>query len=215
MDEKPINSMKQYAFFFDSSACSGCKACEMACRDKHDLEKGIQWRRVYEVAGGEWKVENKVIRQNLVAYYVSMSCNHCQHPVCVHACPTEAMQKNEEGIVFIDPDLCIGCKYCSWACPYDAPQYNYRTGLMTKCDFCMDYLRQGKAPSCVAACPMRVLDFGEFAALKRKYPAKHIYPLPDESLTQPAFAVKIHKSAERAEDSTLEIVNREEVGYGK
>jgi hypothetical protein len=62
---------------------------------------------------------------------------------------------------------------------------------------------------------MRVLDLGEFEKLKQKYPAKHIYPLPDESLTQPAFVVKIHKSAEKAEDSTLEIVNREEVGYGK
>ena len=207
--------MKQYAFFFDSNACSGCKACEMACRDKHDLETGILWRRVYEIVGGEWKTDNNVVQQNLVAYYISMSCNHCLDPECVYACPTKAMQKSEDGIVFIDADLCIGCKYCSWACPYDAPQYNAQTGLMTKCDFCLDYLQQGKAPSCVAACPMRVLDFGELEELKRKYPSKKIYPLPDESLTQPAFVVKIHKSAEKADHANMEIVNREEVGYDK
>ena len=77
----------------------------------------------------------------------------------------------------------------------------------------MDYLHQGKAPSCVAACPMRVLDFGEFEELKRRYPSKQIYPLPDESLSQPAFAIRIHKSAEKTDHSNLEIINREEVGY--
>lgn len=215
MKKNPEKDIKQYAFFFDANACSGCKACEMACRDKHDLGKGIQWRRIYEIAGGSWEMENNAMRHNLIAYNLSMACNHCADPACVHACPTKAMQKREDGIVFIDPDLCIGCKYCSWACPYDAPQYNYTDGLMTKCDFCMDYIDEGKPPSCVAACPMRVLDFGEMEELSRKYPEKHIYPLPDEKLTRPAFVVKNHKSAKNTGEIELEIVNREEVGYDK
>lgn len=215
MNKKPDKNIKQYAFFFDANACSGCKACEMACRDKHNLYKGIRWRRVYEIAGGGWNIENKVMYHNLVAYNLSMSCNHCADPACIHACPTKAMQKREDGIVFIDPDLCMGCKYCSWACPYDAPQYNYKTGLMTKCDFCMDYIDEGKPPSCVAACPMRVLDFGEMEELSKKYPDRHVYPLPEETLTRPALVVKNHTSAKNNAGIKLEIVNKEEVGYDK
>ncbi|MCF8230338.1 MAG: dimethylsulfoxide reductase subunit B [Bacteroidales bacterium] len=203
--------MKQYAFYFDSNACSGCKACEMACRDKHDLPEDLRWRRVYEIAGGQWSQDNKLSIPELVAYNISLSCNHCEDPACVHACPTSAMQKREDGIVFIDPEKCMGCKYCSWACPYDAPQYDKRTGLMTKCDFCMDYIDQGKEPSCVAACPMRVLDFGELHAMKKRYPDKHVYPLPTEQLTKPAFCISQHAHLKGKENMEFSILNKEEV----
>ncbi len=203
--------IKQYAFYFDSNACSGCKACEMACRDKHDLAEGIRWRRVYEVAGGEWERKGEAVMPRLLAYNLSISCNHCEDPACVHACPTTAMQKRADGIVFVDPEKCMGCKYCAWACPYDAPKYDKSSGLMTKCDFCMDYIDQGKEPSCVAACPMRVLEFGELEELQEKYGEKHVFPLPEETLTRPAFVLRRHHGMHKIDVDEFSLINKEEV----
>ena len=161
---------KQLGFYFNSSACTGCKACQVACKDKNDLEVGLLWRRVYEVSGGDWEEREGVYRNSVFAYNISMACNHCEKPECVYKCPTNALQKDKKrGIVSIDPELCIGCRYCEWNCPYGAPQYDKNNGVMTKCDFCSDYLEQGKAPACVDACPMRALDFGEIGALRKKY----------------------------------------------
>ncbi|MDZ7741221.1 MAG: DMSO/selenate family reductase complex B subunit [Bacteroidota bacterium] len=202
---------KQLAFYFDSNSCSGCKACEMACRDKHDLPAGIRWRRVYEIAGGEWKQDKGINIPAVIAYNISLSCNHCEDPACVHACPTTAMQKRPDGIVFVDPEKCMGCKYCSWACPYDAPQYDKIAGIMTKCDLCRDYIDKGKEPSCVAACPMRVLGFGELKELKMIHAEEHVYPMPDQSLTKPALAFRKHAHLSKAEKIEFTIVNKEEV----
>ena len=201
--------MKRLAFYFDSSSCSGCKTCQMACKDKNDLGPGQVWRRVYEVTGGDWEKEGSTWRQDVFAYNLSMSCNHCEDPICVRNCPTLALGKREDGIVRIDQDLCIGCKYCSWVCPYGAPQFDEQKGVMGKCDFCVDYIEQGKNPSCVDACPMRALDFGEYPALVEKYGASdHIYPLPDHSITQPSLCIKAHPKADRPDS---EVSNIEEV----
>ena len=206
--------MKQYAFFFDSNACSGCKTCQIACRDKHDLPARVQWRRVYEVAGGSWKQDAKGNwKPEIVAYNLSMSCNHCEDAICVASCPTKALQKRQDGIVFIDPEKCMGCRYCEWACPYGAPQYNKTKGIMTKCDFCLDYLEQGKDPSCVASCPMRVLEFGEAEELFEKYGREHVYPMPDFRKTKPAFAVKKQARYNDHESKSFEIINREEINH--
>ena len=188
--------MKRLAFFFDSSSCSGCKTCQMACKDKNDLGPGQVWRRVYEVNGGGWVKKGSAWRQDVFAYNLSMSCNHCEDPICVNNCPTKALWKREDGIVKIDQNLCIGCKYCSWVCPYGAPQFNPQTGVMGKCDFCADYIDQDKNPSCVDACPMRALDFGDHDELLAKYgPSEHIYPLPDPSITAPSFCIRAHPGA--------------------
>lgn len=205
--------MAQYAFFFDSSGCSGCKACQIACKDKHDLAHGILWRRVYEIAGGSWIKKGHTLQSNILSYNLSVSCNHCENPVCLKGCPTKAIQKREDGIVYIDPEKCMGCHYCSWLCPYDAPQYNHETGIMEKCDLCSDYIDQGLPPSCVAACPMRVLDFGDLSELREKYGIEEIYPLPHPDLTKPALKIKAHKDAHKADKSNAEIVNKEEVNY--
>ena len=188
--------MKRLAFYFDSSACSGCKTCQMACKDKNDLGPGQVWRRVYEVSGGDWEKQGSTWKQNIFAYNLSMSCNHCDDPICAKNCPTKALQKREDGIVEIDQALCIGCKYCAWVCPYGAPQFNPDKGVMGKCDFCADYIDEGKRPSCVDACPMRALDCGEYEDLLSKYgSSEHIYPLPEQSITSPSLCVKAHKSA--------------------
>jgi anaerobic dimethyl sulfoxide reductase subunit B (iron-sulfur subunit) len=171
-----------YAFTFDASACSGCKACQVACKDKNNLPVGVLWRRVYEVSGGGWYSvgaglsrpeltdaktrargprpygPNAVWENTIFAYNLSIACNHCVHPKCAGVCPAEAYVVREDGIVYIDESKCMGCGYCNWACPYAVPQYNSEFGHMTKCNFCMDNIDLGLPPACVAACPMRVLD---------------------------------------------------------
>jgi anaerobic dimethyl sulfoxide reductase subunit B (iron-sulfur subunit) len=166
--------MKQYAFYFDSSSCSGCKACQVACKDRHGLRVGLLWRRVYEVTGGTWTRRGEAWISSVFAYHVSLACNHCEQPICAEVCPTGATAKRADGIVLIDPDKCIGCRYCSWACPYGAPQYDAEAGRMTKCTFCAEDLGAGLPPSCVAACPLRALDFGERTELEARYKASHL-----------------------------------------
>ena len=158
--------MKQLAFYFDSSACSGCKTCQVACRDKHDLGKGMLWRRVYEVAGGEWKKEGEAWVPDIYSYYVSMACNHCEEPSCMTACPNGAIFKDGRGLVLIDGKRCMGCRYCEWTCPYGALFYDAARGVMTKCTMCADYIEQGKPPACVSACPMRVLEAGDLEEMR-------------------------------------------------
>ncbi len=158
--------MSRYAFYFDSSGCSGCKACQIACKDRNGLEVGLLWRRVYEVSGGSWERQGEAWQQDVYAYNLSVACNHCERAVCAEACPTQAIRQREDGIVLIDAERCIGCKYCSWACPYGAPQYDWRTKSMTKCTFCVEEVEAGLSPACVAACPLRVLDFGDQAELE-------------------------------------------------
>jgi anaerobic dimethyl sulfoxide reductase subunit B (iron-sulfur subunit) len=153
------------------------------------------------VEGGGWKREGEAWVQDVYAYSVSMACNHCERPICVEVCPAAAILKRPDGIVLIDSDKCLGCEYCGWACPYGALQYDAEAGHMTKCDLCADSLDNGSPPSCVAACPMRALDYGERDELEAKYgegPAVH--PLPSAFLTEPALFVTPHKDAARAGD---------------
>jgi anaerobic dimethyl sulfoxide reductase subunit B (iron-sulfur subunit) len=146
-------------FSFDSTFCSGCKACVMACKDKHGLEVGRQWRRVYEIGAGGWQPHGEGAWQpNFSAYYLSLACNHCERPICVEVCPSNAMHTRPDGLVLIDASRCLGCLYCAWACPYGAPQYHAAAGVMTKCTYCVEETEQGLPPACVAACPMRTLE---------------------------------------------------------
>jgi anaerobic dimethyl sulfoxide reductase subunit B (iron-sulfur subunit) len=230
-----------YAFTFDSSACSGCKACQEACKDKNQLPVGVMWRRVIEVSGGGWMnvgagsprpdVNNDVSgvgrpnpyvwTNNVFAYNLSIACNHCVHPKCAGVCPTDAYIHRKDGIVYIDPDKCMGCGYCSWACPYNAPRYNLELGQMSKCNFCFDNIDAGLPPSCVAACPMRVLGFAEvkseklsvisdqFSELWEIPASEHPFPLPTNSRTEPHLMVKPHVAM--GNDLEKKISNYEEI----
>ena len=171
MTKANVTKYKQLGFYVDQASCTGCKACQIACKDKNDLPVGITWRRVAEYSGGGWSQDESqgTFKPNVFTYYTSVSCNHCEDPICVRVCPTKAMHKGEGGIVSVDDGACIGCRYCEWACPYSAPQFNADKGVMTKCDFCQDFLAEGRDPACVAACPSRVLHFGEIDDLRRKY----------------------------------------------
>jgi anaerobic dimethyl sulfoxide reductase subunit A len=200
----------QLAFYVDATACTGCKTCQMACKDRHGLGLGLLWRRVYEVVGGGWRRAGAAWAHDVYAYTLSLACNHCQAPICVEVCPTGAMAKRPDGIVTIDQAKCIGCRYCAWSCPYGAPQYDAASGRMSKCDFCLDDIVAGRPPACVAACPMRALDWGERAELEARYPGatgKATHPLPGEGLTRPALLIRAHPAAGREG----RIANREEV----
>jgi anaerobic dimethyl sulfoxide reductase subunit B (iron-sulfur subunit) len=204
---------KQYAFYFDSSACSGCKACQVACKDKHNLEVGRLWRRVYEVSGGGWQRQGQAWTTSAFAYNLSLACNHCAKPICLEVCPAAAIYKRSDGIVLIEEGKCIGCHYCSWACPYGAMQYDLMKGKMTKCTFCVDEIDAGRSPACVVACPLRALEFGDLADLEAKYGSlKGVYPMPLPELTEPALVITPHSSAAVAQARQGRIANREEVG---
>ena len=179
------------------TACSGCKTCMVACMDGHDLPVATLWRRVAEYAGGAWSRQpGNTYEQNVFSYYLSISCNHCLNPVCVQACPTTAMNKNEQGIVSVDHNKCVGCRYCEMNCPYSAPQYNADLGKMTKCDFCFSRLQKGDLPLCVASCPMRALKCGEYEDLKKQYgDAASVAPLPDPAIARPSLVLTLSRNA--------------------
>ncbi len=195
--------MIRYAFSFDSSACSGCKACQVACKDKHNLPVGILWRQVYEVTGGGWTRHGSAWVSDVFAYHLSLACNHCERPICVEVCPANAITQRADGIVLIDGDRCLGCRYCSWACPYNAPQYDAVAGRMQKCDLCMDNLDRGVPPACVASCPLRAL---ELTADYSSDGGSAVFPLPRTSLTAPALVIQPHPQSSRADHdaATLE-----------
>jgi anaerobic dimethyl sulfoxide reductase subunit B (iron-sulfur subunit) len=204
--------MKLYAFYINSSVCSGCKTCQAACKDKNDLNPGVNWRRVYDIQGGEWKSENGAFVSIPFAYNLSLSCFNCETPKCVYACPTKAMYENENGLIVIDHNLCMGCRYCEWVCPYGAPQFDSGLKMMTKCNLCEDYIIAGRKPSCVDACPMRALDFGRYDEMTEKYGSlAQVYPLPDPALTGPGIIVKPHKDAAKADAESCEVNFREDL----
>jgi anaerobic dimethyl sulfoxide reductase subunit B (iron-sulfur subunit) len=187
----------QYAFHFNSNLCTGCKACQVGCKDKWDLELGVTWRRVAEFTEGVWTHNaDGTYTQDVNTYYTSVACNHCENPACVEVCPTQAMHKREDGIVVIDQSACIGCRYCEWACPYGAPQFSAKLGVMTKCNFCYDAIDAGDKPTCVASCPSRALDFGELEELRAKYGTlNEVAPLPSAEITHPSLVITPHRNA--------------------
>ncbi len=208
---------KQMAFHVDSSACSGCKGCVVACKSKNQLPVGVNWRRVYEYGSGGWMPDPEDPRfltpSHMVAYSISVSCMHCQDPICTDICPTGAMTKGEDGIVRIDGDKCVGCRYCEWACPYGAPQFNEAAGVMTKCDFCQDLLAKGEDPYCVGACPMRALDYGELEELQAKYgDLNAVEPLPVANLTKPSIVITPHRHAQPSGKGIGSIITNAEEG---
>jgi anaerobic dimethyl sulfoxide reductase subunit B (iron-sulfur subunit) len=201
---------KQLAFYFDSSACTGCKTCQVACQDKNNLPASMKWRRVFNYGGGTWVPKDAVLVPNAVFnYYMSTACMHCQSPLCLEACPTAAISKRADGVVLIDASKCVGCRYCEWACPYGAPVFDPAAGVMTKCTFCQDLLAQGQSPACVAACPMRALDFGELTELQAKYGTQvnAVEPLPSAEFSHPSVVIEPHRHAQMSGQGTGRILD--------
>lgn len=144
---------RQYGFLMDTARCVNCGNCVEACRNYNDLPEGEDRRKVskYEVGA------NKKV-------YVSTSCMHCENPSCMKVCPASAISKGEGGIVVVDKQRCIGCKYCYQACPYEVPHYNAKG--MDKCDCCLGSgVVFGDSPHCVDACQYDALRYGPIEEL--------------------------------------------------
>ena len=141
---------EQYAFQVDLDACTGCKACVTACHSLNGLDESELWRTTGLLHGG---LPTAPAQQT-----VTTSCHHCLEPACMHGCPTQAYEKDPiTGIVKHLDDQCFGCQYCTLMCPYDAPKYNAKLGIVRKCDMCSSRLAQGEAPACVQACPNQAI----------------------------------------------------------
>lgn len=192
----PVVPEMQLGFIHHNVDCIGCRACEIACKDKNGLPPGPRFRRVMYVEGGRYP--------EVYAYKVNMSCNHCAEPACLPTCPTGAIYKRKkDGIVDIDSSLCIGCRRCEAACPYGAPQYIPEWNVVSKCNLCVDEIDAGRKPYCVMACMMRVLDIGPIDKLLEgshatpalaagEKPVKAVKNLADPELTRPSIAFVPH-----------------------
>jgi anaerobic dimethyl sulfoxide reductase subunit B (iron-sulfur subunit) len=177
--------MEQVGFYIDVKKCIGCKTCTVACKDTNDLEVGRNFRRVYDFEEGVFPKVNM--------FHLSISCNHCDEPGCVQGCPTGAMYKRtKDGVVVVDHDKCVGCRYCEWNCPYGAPQYSEKLGMMTKCDTCLTLRENGENPACVDSCPLRAIEFGLIDDLRKKYGKNSdIKGLPSSNITHPNLVIGV------------------------
>ncbi len=174
------NRNKQHGFYFTADNCIGCHACESACAEKNETPSHLAFRSVGYVEGGSFP---DFQRMN-----ISMACNHCDDPVCLKGCPTLAYTKHTEyGAVLQDPDTCFGCGYCTWVCPYNAPQLDPVKGEVSKCNMCVDRLEVGLKPACVSACVGNALDFGviENVPENRDQAKVSIPGFPDPEISRP------------------------------
>ena len=184
-----------YGFYFDSTRCTGCRTCEMACKDYHDLSTEAAFRRVFDYEGGEF-VENAdgTVTATTYAYHLSEACNHCESPKCFAACPTGA---------------------CVDACPFGVPILVKEKNKAVKCDMCRDRIAEGKRPICVEACPLRALEWGDLDELKKAHPdAVHaIAPMADPSITNPSVIINACPAAKEVGDTTGAVANEKEVTF--
>ena len=179
MTALPAPSKKQLGLVIDLDTCVGCHACATSCKewnaggiagpltDERPYGKdpqGVWFNRVHS-----YELEaDAASRQPAQTLHFPRSCLHCETPACVTVCPTGASYKRaEDGIVLVDEDKCIGCKLCSWACPYGAREYSEVEGVMKKCTLCVDRIynenlvEAEREPACVQACPTKARHFGD------------------------------------------------------
>lgn len=187
-----------YAVLHDTTLCIGCRKCEVACNEVNGLpapetplddpsvleskrrtdDKNYTVVNKYDVGAGEGSVNG------VSPVFRKQQCNHCKEPACASACFVSAFTKTPEGAVIYDASVCVGCRYCLLACPFDVPTYEYDEALsprVIKCTMCHPRLVEGKIPGCVEACPNEALSFGKREDLItiareriRKYPDRYV-----------------------------------------
>ncbi len=143
----------KYAFVIDQRKCIGCHACTVACKAEHDVPIGVYRTWVKYIERDEFP--------NSRRYFLVNRCNHCDDAPCVTICPTRALYKRQGGIVDFDSSLCIGCKSCMQACPYDALYIDPNTHTAAKCNYCAHRTELGLEPTCVVVCPERAIIAGD------------------------------------------------------
>ena len=165
--------MVRYGMVIDLKRCLGCDTCTMACKAANATTRGILWNRVLKYETGKYPH----VRLN----YLPVLCMHCKEPECKKVCPTGATSKREDGIVAVDNEKCVGCRYCMLACVYASRSFyeevrtfypghmtrfeqtgydRHRLGTVEKCDFCLERVQAGQEPSCVVSCTGHARYFG-------------------------------------------------------
>ena len=152
--------MAQIGFFVDMAKCVGCKACEIACKNRNKLSApGPRLRKVRITEEGTFP--------DVMVHNLSLGCQHCAAPLCMASCPAGAITKSEdEGVVRVDPNKCTGCGACVQACVFNVPELR-DDGIMVKCDFCTDRREMGLDPACVQTCFNHALQWGPLEELEK------------------------------------------------
>jgi anaerobic dimethyl sulfoxide reductase subunit B (iron-sulfur subunit) len=171
--------------------------CIISCKDKNDLPVGEKFRRVYDYSGGSWTLDDAGIMHasDLFSYAVTSGCHHCAMPACFAACRVGAIEKRNDGIVWINKEACIACGSCVEACPFHAPYVSAKENYARKCDLCKDLIDNGENPACVNSCQIRCLEYGELEDLKAAHPdaVSAVAPLPEDSKTIPSSVYSRHR----------------------
>ena len=175
--------MPQLGFKVDLSRCVGCHACEIACKQEQNTLPGVRFRQVIEREFGTYPTPKRL--------FVSMACNHCAEPACLKACPQGAIAKDPKwGLVLIDEEACIGCRYCAAVCPYGAPQYNAASQKMEKCTLCVHRVltadrteRTAYEPACVSTCIGKALELVELPTQTEPDPSE----FAERKMTEPSI----------------------------
>jgi len=175
-----ITPGEAYGFFTDTSVCIGCKACEVACKAWNELPGnepafGDGYDNTGSLDAQNWRHvqfidrvpdQTSTVGQGRAWLMMSDVCKHCTHASCMEVCPTEAIIKTEFDTVFIQPDVCNGCRNCISACPYGVIEMDAKTNVAQKCTLCYDRLQGGLQPACAQACPTQSIQFGPVKDLK-------------------------------------------------
>jgi len=204
---------KRYGIVIDLKRCVGCNTCVIACKLENNVPLGLGWLRVL-THGGAYTDTPSGTYPHLKMEFIPISCQHCcQHcskPPCVVVCPTGASYKREDGLVLIDWNKCVGCRYCIAACPYGARVFNSRTpqqvpafpigspevpehqrGVVEKCTLCVHRIDKGREPACVECCPTRARYFGDLnnpdSKVSEMLRTRAIFQLLEELGTEPAM----------------------------
>jgi dimethyl sulfoxide reductase iron-sulfur subunit len=180
--EPALQNAKRLGMVIDQNRCIGCWSCSVACKSENNVPIGIYWLRVLTIGGSTMETPDGTF-PNLSLSFQPTNCFHCDNPPCVKACPVKATTKRDDGIVMVNYDRCIGCRYCMVACPYNNRTFNWRKpvqdpakdtaavgevdprpkGVVEKCTFCFHRVDEGYLPRCVVACPTGARAFGDLA----------------------------------------------------
>ncbi len=177
-----ITPGQAYGFFTDTSVCIGCKACEVACKEWNQLPGnepafGDGYDNTGSLDAQNWRHvqfidrvpdEPAVVGQGKAWLMMSDVCKHCSHASCMDVCPTNAIIRTEFDTVYIQPDVCNGCRNCISACPYGVIEMDQHKGVAQKCTMCYDRLQGGLEPACAKACPTQSIQFGPVIELRSR-----------------------------------------------
>ncbi len=180
--------MTQKEMSINLNECTGCGLCQIACKDEHVGNDYLPWTKSQPDTGHFWI---KVVGQErgqipkVRVTYIPLACVHCGNAPCMKACPENAIDRREDGIVWIRPEKCTGCRLCQEACPYNAIYFNEQSHIAQKCTFCVHRIDQGLVPRCADVCPRDAIIFGDSDSPELSALRQHIEVLHPEYETDP------------------------------